>query len=209
MSSILKLARCVGVLVLFAAGAHAGTVTLTGIAVFGGDSTGLLGTGGWNTACNSPVAQLAIAGYATCPLSVDISTPGVYTFDYSAQGSVGDEFADLELFFNGQTLTPGIHAVIDRDSSSNPPPLSAATAATQQCLYYNSFSASCSPAPLGPGSLTFSAGGETVTLLEFTATQSWTGEIQLLVGGGVPEPGTAQLLGLGFFALLVIRPCRR
>jgi hypothetical protein len=213
MSFALKVACCVGIMLALTVGAQAAPLSLKGILVFGGDSTGLLGTGGWNTVCQGGVAQLGITGHGTCPLSpLDISTPQTYTFDYfpAVAGSVGDRYADLELFFNGETYMPGIHVIIDRQAGSNPP-ISAASSTTQQCVFYNSFDASCSTPPVGPSSLTYSSGGLTVTALHFTANSDWNGQIQFSVASltGVPEPGTFSLLGAGCLALLAFVRRRR
>lgn len=200
-SLILKSVFGVGILLALSGPAQAAPLTLTGVLVFSGDSTGLLGWGGWNTACNSGVAQMSIAGFATCPLAVDISTPQLYTFNYRA-GGVPERWANLELFFNGDTLLPGIHLI--NDLSVPGYPITAASTTTQQCLFYNAYNPSCSPTPIGPSSAEYSSGSLLVTPLAFTLNPDGSGQFQLSVTSEsevVPEPGTISLLAAGLVAL--------
>lgn len=201
-SVILKPVFGIGIFLALSGPAQAAGLTLTGVLVFSGDSTGLLGWGGWNTVCNPGVAQMSVAGFSTCPLAVDISTPQLYTFNYQA-GSVPERWVNLELFFNGETLLPGIHLI--NDLSMPGYPITAASTTTQQCLFYNTFNPSCAPAPIGPSLAEYSSGSLLVTPLAFTFNPDGSGQFQLSVTSEsevVPEPGTISLLAVGLVALL-------
>jgi MYXO-CTERM domain-containing protein len=197
MSVIARALCCAGIVCLLAAGAQAAPLTLIGVSVYdGNDPSGSMYTGGWNTLCGG-VAQLDLTGVSTCPMvPMDISSPGVYTFIYTA-GNLSGAFTNLELFFNGDAFTPGIHTVIGPNS---PGSLQVPTV-FQYCLAYY-----CSPQPPGPGSLTYASGDLTVTATQFTETNPqgvWTGTIQFSVedDSDVPEPASAGLVGLALLAV--------
>jgi hypothetical protein len=170
--------------------------TLTGVSVFGGiDAGGRLGSGGWNTVCNVSPLSLSLSGsaLATCPLSLDISALGTYTFQWSGSSNLGDQYANLELFFNG-AQDPGLHVLIDRNAPS--PTLQVPPG--NECLVYYCGNVS------GPSTFIYSDGTNPVTVNSFTATGvggGWSGTFSFTVGSAVPEPGT---LGFGALALLLI-----
>jgi hypothetical protein len=197
------MACCAGIIFLLAGGAQGGSLTLSGVSIYDSAGTsGLMLSGGWNTQCGA-VYQLFLTGITTCPLTaIDISTPGDYTYTYSTTGGLPGQFANLELFFSGDTFAPGIHVVIDRSDLTNPPVLVVPNL-FQHCLAFN-----CSPGPDGAGSLTYSSGSQTVTATKFTEVDSngsWTGTIQFSVAdSGVPEPASLALVGSALLAAPIV-----
>jgi len=196
MSSMCPLTRhllLVSAVLLLVPAAQA--TTLSGVSVFGGTSAGgNLGSGGWNTACNVDPLALSLSGspLSTCPLSLDISAPGTYTFEWSGSTGLGDQYANLELFFDGNAQNPGLHVLIDRNAPS--PTLQ--VPAGNECLAY--FCGNVS----GPSTLIYSDGTHTVTVNSFTKAEGgWSGTFSFTVDSAVPEPGT---LGFGALALLLL-----
>jgi hypothetical protein len=190
---------------LLAVGVEGAGLTLTGVSVY--DSAGTSGSilsGGWNNTCVG-VAQLTLTGFPGCPPTIDISTLGQYTLTYTTSGNLPGQFANLELFFNGDTYAPGIHVVIDQNT---PTPTLIVPDQFQQCLQFN-----CAPNPPGPGSLTYASGGLVVTAEQFTETDPtgvWTGTIQFSVAdaSGVPEPASVVLVSLALLAAPIVLRCR-
>lgn len=202
MSAITRVVCCAGIIFLLAAGAQGAALTLSGVSIYGaGDTTGAMESGGWNTACGG-ISHLFL-NVSTCPMApIDISTPGQYIYTYHTATYLTDSYADLELFFGGETYTPGIHLFIARNDPNQPPAMVVPTL-YQYCLGYY-----CNPEPDGSGSLTYVSGSLKVTANEFTEVDLnnvWTGTIQLSVADtGVPEPASLALVGLALLAAPIV-----
>lgn len=190
-------------LLAFGGAAHATPLMLTGVTLYGGNvPDGRISTGGWNTVC-AGVSKLHLDGYATCPMApIDISAPGIYTFIMPAEGGMGDTYANLELFFDGELNMPGIHLVTVRDGVSH---LDTTYPLDKACgLNYNCFVTD----PTLSG-ISYASGSLVVTPAEFYVNNAdWSGQFQIEVTDTVPEPGTLALLTTGG-VLLLMRVRRR
>jgi hypothetical protein len=165
-----------------------------------------MATGGWETpqvsGTNAITLYQGVSTYGTGAFSIDISAFGTYDISYTASsGSLSGTYADLELFFDGNS-TPGITAVINRSSQTV---LIAPTSSSLFCL------SSYTPCTATSG-LVFVDGTNTVTLTGFTLTPSdgWVGDISLDVEADtVPEPASLGLVSAGFLAAGLAFAARR
>lgn len=184
---------------------------------------GANGAGQWNTQGGDGISNLWILnpyslpgvffvnGPADANAGISITlTPGLYVFDiYGEPGAGGnpDNWATLNLFFNGNTVNPGITAM---RSTVFPPVGAIGTTLSSGTL-------SLAGAPTtGAGSLVFNDGMHNVVISEYWFAQSgqpifadiggeftetpngvgdFVGRVELTVTA-VPAPGAAALLGM-------------
>jgi hypothetical protein len=183
--------------------------TLTDVVLYRTTPAGVSIAEGWNTRGGDTIFNLYLrdaGGFvntgnaAATSVSIDLSAPGVYTFDYfgdTGAGQTSTTFFGMNLFFNGNATTPLISVL---GSQGGP---FAATAVVEV------------PTPTfapttGSGTLTAVFGSTTITVTNFTivSTQSTTDTVQpfAAVAGGsndthgvleitvTPVPGAAGLL---------------
>lgn len=196
--------------------------TLTDVVLYRTTPAGASIGEGWNTRGGDTIFNLYLrdaGGFvntgntATTSIAIDLSAPGVYTFDYygdTGAGVTSATFLGLNLFFNGNAATPLISVLGSQGGS------------------FAATSAAGTPTPtfsgtVGSGTLSAVFGSTTVTVTNFTVitTQSNVDLVQPFssAAGGAndthgvlqitvtPAPGVAGLFGPA--ALFAIRRRRR
>jgi hypothetical protein len=232
--------RCVTLLAIsFASLSHpANAETLTGIVVFSANLGGSA-TGGqaWNTVGGDSWynVYLATGGFpsgspllnsgngATTSISIPLA-PGIYNYTLwgASNGDHGQPNFGINLFFNGNTATPGISAFSPEAFTTSPTSASANNGTTLTMV--NNFGITT------PGSNSLTFGNVTLTgfnwydpnvykqnmVSAFSDTGGWSGgnfvgNLSLDVSGPstVPEPGTVSLFGCGLVGLWLKRRQQR
>lgn len=203
--------------------ADARATVLSGMMQFTSNAMGGANGGGtWNTQGGDGISNLWILnpyglpgvfnvnGPADANAGISVSlTPGLFVFDIYGDPGVGNpnNWATLNLFFNGNTVNPGITAM---RSTVFPP-----VGAFGSTLSSGTLSLAGTPTT-GAGSLVFNDGMHNVVITEYWFAQSGTqlfadigsafvetpngigdfvGRVELTVTA-VPAPGAAALLGM-------------
>jgi len=172
--------------------------TLTGSELFGADAGGNFnGVEAWTTALGNGITKLWTYqgttlrnASVTDPTLTFALTPGIYTFGIYGSNSQNYDFRGMNLFFDGQTTTPGISVKANTLVSASDTSVFTANGGNTLALSGTSFIGTP-----GANSLTFLDGAFTIQLTAFSWTKPSVNNIDRVSTYAATPDGTPDFVG--------------